>query len=235
MGNVENVNVVGRAEWLAARKELLTAEKDFTQLCDDLARQRRNMPWVRVEKDYVFDGPNGPQHLGDLFEGRSQLIVYHFMFAPDAQAGCKSCSFWADHFDATIPHLNARDVTFVAVSRAPRAKLEAQARRLGWRFKWLSCGDGDFNYDFRVSFDPSRAPAEYNYASFKGTNLDMPGFSTFIKGADGAIYHTYSTFGRGIEMANATYNLLDIAPKGRNEEGLPYVMSWVRFHDEYGT
>jgi predicted dithiol-disulfide oxidoreductase (DUF899 family) len=231
---MERQKVVGGAEWLAAREALLAAEKDFTRQRDELARLRRDMPWRRVEQDYVFDGPNGPESLGDLFAGRSQLIVYHFMFAPEWERGCKSCSFWADHFDGVIPHLNARDATLVAISRAPREKLAAQAARLGWRFRWLSSGGTGFNYDYDVSFE---RPAEgrYNYQPRTGNMTDLPGFSVFAKDAGGAVYHTYSCYARGIDMLNETYNLLDILPKGRDEAGLPFPMAWVRLHDEYAA
>lgn len=225
-------NVATRAEWLAARKSLLAAEKEFTQQRDALSAKRRSMPWVKIDTDYVFDAPTGPISLADLFAGRSQLVVYHFMFAPQQEFGCKSCSFWADHFDGEIPHLNARDTSFVAISRAPVAKLQRQAARLGWRFPWVSSGGTTFNYDFAVSFDNPNDPATlYNYATSPVPHPDMPGYSVFVRGTDGAIYHTYSTFSRGIDLNNGTYNVLDMTPKGRDEaDG---IMRWVRFHDEY--
>jgi predicted dithiol-disulfide oxidoreductase (DUF899 family) len=190
------------------------------------------MPWVKVDKDYVFDAPTGPVSLADLFAGRSQLVVYHFMFAPDQEYGCKSCSFWADHFDGEIPHLQARDTSFVAISRAPVAKLQRQAARLGWRFPWVSSGATTFNYDFAVSFEnPSDPGTTYNYAKAAVPHPDMPGYSVFVRGDDGAIYHTYSTFSRGIDLNNGTYNVLDMTPKGRDESA--GIMRWVRYNDEY--
>jgi predicted dithiol-disulfide oxidoreductase (DUF899 family) len=228
--------LVGREEWLAARKALLAAEKDLTRQRDALSRQRRALPWTRVDKAYVFDGPDGPETLADLFAGRRQLIVYHFMFAPDWELGCKSCSFWADHFDGVLPHLQARDTTLVAISRAPLAKLQAQARRLGWRFKWLSSGGCDFNYDFDVSHEPealARGEGIYNYAPRTGSVTELPGVSVFFKDAAGAVSHTYSCYARGIEPVNTTYGLLDLTPLGRDEAGLPHSMAWVRLHDDY--
>jgi predicted dithiol-disulfide oxidoreductase (DUF899 family) len=228
--------VVGRDEWLEARKALLAAEKEFTRQRDDLNRRRRSLPWVRVDKRYVFDGPKGRETLADLFEGRSQLIVYHFMFGPDWNVGCKSCSFWADHFDGAIPHLKARDTTLVAISRAPLDKLRAQAQRLGWRFKWLSSLDSDFNFDFGVSFDlesQGEGPAVYNYAPRTGSTTELPGISVFAKDASGEVFHTYSCFARGLDLMNETYNFLDLTPKGRDEDALPFTMAWVRLNDEY--
>ncbi len=178
----------------------------------------------------------GQESLGELFAGRSQLLVYHFMFGPSAEVGCKSCSFWADHFDGALSHLAQRDVSFVAISRGPLAKLMAFRQRLGWRFPWLSSAATDFNYDFSVSFrDEERASGtlSYNYGPLTGRSADLPGLSAFYRDPSGAIFHTYSTYGRGIELANATYQLLDLAPKGRDEDRLPQSMAWVRFHDEY--
>lgn len=228
--------VTDRDAWLARRRELLAREKALTRAHDELAAARRALPWVEISEPYVFDGPDGEQTLAGLFGPRSQLIVYHFMFAPTADVGCKSCSFWADNWSASVAHLAARDVTLLAVSRAPLARLEAFKRRMGWTFQWLSSGRSSFNYDFAVSFgEAERAAGElvYNYAPFAGKNDDMPGFSIFKKDADGRVFHTYSTFGRGIEVANATYQLLDMVPKGRDEQGLPYDMAWVRHHDAY--
>jgi predicted dithiol-disulfide oxidoreductase (DUF899 family) len=230
--------VTNRIAWLTQRKALLDKEKALMRAHDELAAARRALPWVRVEKSYVFDGPNGKQSLSELFGPHSQLIVYHFMFAPTSEAGCKNCAFWADNWSATIQHLQARDVTLLAVSRAPLAKLEAFKRRLGWTFNWVSSGDSDFNYDFQVSFrDEQREAGQaiYNYATLAADfrAADLPGFSVFYKDPDGAVFHTYSTFARGIEVANATYQLLDLVPKGRDEAGLPHTMTWVHFHDEY--
>jgi predicted dithiol-disulfide oxidoreductase (DUF899 family) len=229
--------LMNRTAWLSQRKHLLDKEKALTHARDELAAARRALPWVRVEKNYFFDGPNGKETLAELFGPRSQLIIYHFMFGPTAEVGCKSCSFWADNWSAAIQHLQARDVTLLAVSRGPLAKLEAFKRRMGWTFKWVSSAESDFNYDFEVSFrDEERqtGKAIYNYAPLPANrSADMPGFSVFYKDPDGAVFHTYSTFGRGIEVANTTYHLLDLVPKGRDEAGLPYTMSGVRYHDEY--
>jgi len=229
--------VVTHEAWLTARRRLLAREKEFTRLRDELSQQRRDLPWERVEKPYVFEGPGGRQTLGELFDGRSQLVVYHFMFAPDSENPCKSCSFWADNFNGIVAHLNQRDVSFAAISRAPLAKLNAFAKRLGWSFKWLSAGDGDFNYDFDVSFRPeARAAGEvtYNYAALKTSMADLPGISVFFKDADGAIFHTYSCFARGLDMMNTAYHYLDLVPKGRDEAGLAHSMAWVRYRDLYG-
>lgn len=230
--------VVSREDWLAARRQLLAKEKEFTHLRDQLSESRRDLPWEKVEKNYVFETAEGRKNLGDLFGDHSQLVVYHFMFAPDWEAGCKSCSFWADHFNGIAPHLAARDVTMLAVSRAPLAKLQAFAKRLGWSFPWVSAGDSDFNYDFNVSFRPEELAAgkgTYNYQPLQMQMTDLPGISVFFKDADGSIYHTYSTYGRGIEGVNATYQYLDLVPKGRDEAGLPHTMSWVRYNDQYGA
>lgn len=229
--------ITTRTAWIAERKALLEKEKALLRAQDDLAAARRALPRVRIEKNYVFDGPNGKESLADLFGPRSQLIVYHFMFSPTAEKGCSNCAFWADNWSAAIEHLKARDVTLLAISRAPLAKLEAFKRRLGWKFKWVSSGENDFNYDFNASFrDEDRAlgKAIYNYAPLPDNRpSDMHGFSVFYKDEDGGIFHTYSTFGRGVEVANTTYHLLDLVPKGRDEAGLAYTMSWVRLHDEY--
>lgn len=229
--------VVSRAEWIEARKKLLSTEKEFTRLRDKLGRQTRDLPWVRVEKDYVFDGPDGRESLADLFGTNSQLIVYHFMFDPDWQEGCTACSFMADHFDPLIVHLNQRDVTMLAVSRAPLPKLEAFRRRMGWRFKWVSSQENEFNWDYHVSFTQDqveRGEIRYNYQTetrFLGTEL--PGLSVFFKDGNGRIFHTYSSFARGLETFLGVYRLLDVVPKGRDEDGLAYGMEWLRLHDRY--
>ena len=228
--------VVGHEEWLKARKALLKAEKEFTRLRDDLSRRRRELPWERVEKAYVFDGPDGRESLAELFDGRSQLIVYHFMLGPDWEVGCKSCSFWADHFDGMLPHLAARDTSLVAISQGPLAKLRAQAERLGWRFKWLSSLGSDFNFDYGVSFrqaEPGGEADRYNYAPRSIASTELPGASVFYRDADGSIFHTYSAYARGIDMLNGTYNWLDLTPKGRDEDDLSFTMAWVRLHDAY--
>ena len=224
-----------RNGWWRARR-ILAKEKELTRLRDQLAAERRELPWVRVEKAYVFDGPDGKETLAELFAGRSQLIVYHFMFGPDWEEGCKSCSFVADHFDGAIPHLNARDVAMVAVSRAPLARIEAFQRRMGWRFRWVSSYGSDFNYDFHVSFTPEEmagGEVYYNYRTGEFPSEEAPGVSAFYKDADGSVFHTYSTYARGLDILIGAYNLLDLAPKGRDEAALPWTMAWVRHHDRY--
>jgi predicted dithiol-disulfide oxidoreductase (DUF899 family) len=227
-------SVVSKQEWLAARERLLSKEKEFTQLRDELSRERRELPWERVEKEYSFHGAQGRQTLAGLFEGRQQLVIYHFMFAPEWEAGCKSCSFWADNFNGITEHLNARDVSFAAVSRAPSEKLQAFARRMGWQFNWLSSLGSDFNYDFQVSFTEQqvKGEVEYNYGRRKFPSTEAPGISVFFRDGD-AVYHTYSTFGRGLDMMNAAYHFLDLVPKGRDEAGLSYPQAWVKHHDQY--
>ena len=193
---------------------------------------------MQVTKQYLFDGPEGKQTLGQLFNGRSQLIVYHFMFGPDWEVGCKSCSFWADNFNGIVPHLNQRDVTFVAVSRAPLAKLQAFATRLGWSFKWVSSSRSDFNYDYNVSFTPedlADGSAIYNYAANKMNMPELPGISVFFKDAEGKVFHTYSCYARGLDMLNTAYHYLDLVPKGRDETGQPHSMAWVRLRDQYDS
>jgi len=230
--------IVSRDQWVDARRRLLAKEKEFLRLRDQLSRERRELPWEPVAKSYEFEGPAGTESLEELFAGRNQLIVYHFMFAPDSDVGCRGCSFWADNYDGIIPYLAQRDVSFVAISRGPLAKLQAFAQRMGWTFKWLSCAGNDFNYDFHVSFRPEEVAggtAEYNYAKYHGTMPDMPGFSVFFKDDSGKIFHTYSTYARGLDPMNVAYQLLDLVPKGRDEEGLSHPMSWVKLHDLYGA
>jgi predicted dithiol-disulfide oxidoreductase (DUF899 family) len=230
----ENRRVVRHDEWIAERKELLAKEKEFTRLRDDLSRQRRSLPWQRVEKEYVFEGAEGRRALPELFDGRSQLVVYHFMFAPDWDEGCKSCSFWADNFDPNVVHLKARDVTMVAVSRAPYPKLAAYRERMGWSFPWYSSSDGDFNFDYGVSFAPEDETKEgaYNYGSQSPNMPEREGVSVFFQDESGAVFHTYSAYARGIDLLNTAYNYLDVVPKGRAEEGQAPPQSWVRRHDE---
>jgi predicted dithiol-disulfide oxidoreductase (DUF899 family) len=227
--------IVSREEWLEARKALLKKEKEFTRLRDDLSRQRRELPWVKVEKNYVFDGPNGKETLADLFAGKSQLIVYHFMFDPSWDAGCKSCSFWADNFNGIAIHLRQRDVSFLAISRAPYAKLAAYKQRMGWNFKWVSSFGADFNYDYHVSFTPAEVAGEavYNYARIKPWGPEAVGISVFSKDENGDVFHTYSCYARGVDMLNGAYHYLDLAPKGRDETGTGGPQAWVRRHDEY--
>jgi predicted dithiol-disulfide oxidoreductase (DUF899 family) len=225
--------VVSQEEWLTARRQLLSKEKEFTRQRDQLSTERRELPWVRVEKEYVFDTPSGKQTLSDLFEGRSQLMVYHFMFGPGWEQGCPSCSFVSDHIDGANWHLPHRDVTLLAVSRAPLAQIEAFKERMGWHFKWVSSYGSDFNYDFHVSFTNdqlAQGEVEYNYHLVEGYD-ELPGLSVFYK--DGAIFHTYSAYARGLDMLVGAYNYLDLAPKGRDEADLPSTMAWVRHHDRY--
>jgi predicted dithiol-disulfide oxidoreductase (DUF899 family) len=226
--------VVSQNEWLAARKALLAKEKEFTRARDQLSEARRALPWVKVEKNYAFEGPNGRETLSDLFGGKSQLIIYHFMLGPGWVQGCPSCSFLADHFDGAAIHLAQRDVSLVVVSRAPFAEIEAYKKRMGWKFKWVSSYGNDFNHDFHVSFTKEEVAngAEYNYAIGKIPSEELPGLSAFSK-TDQGVFHTYSSYARGLDTLVGTYNLLDMAPKGRDEDDLPYTMAWVRRHDEY--
>jgi predicted dithiol-disulfide oxidoreductase (DUF899 family) len=229
--------VVSRAEWLAARTALLAKEKAFTKLRDELSAERRALPWVRIDKDYVFDGASGKVKLTDLFVGRSQLLVYHFMFDPNWNSGCKSCSFWADNFNPIIPHLNQRDVSMVAISRAPLEKLAAFKKRMNWNFEWVSSAGNTFNRDFAVSFAPDEVKnneKNYNFGTQHFSGPEAPGMSVFYKDHDGTIYHTYSCYARGLDMLNGTYHHLDLVPKGRDEDSLSYPMAWVRLRDEYG-
>jgi predicted dithiol-disulfide oxidoreductase (DUF899 family) len=232
---VKNQNVVSPTEWLEARQRLLVKEKEFTHLRDQLSRQRRELPWVKVEKEYVFDSPKGKETLSELFDGRSQLIVYHFMFAPDWDEGCPSCSFWADNFNGIGVHLNHRDVTMIAISRAPLAKLEGFKKRMGWSFKWVSSGNNGFNYDYHVSFRPEDLKKEvyYNYGRFKTDMSDREGVSVFYQDERGNVFHTYSSYSRGIDMLNTAYHYLDLVPKGRDEDELEFTQAWVRHHDKY--
>jgi predicted dithiol-disulfide oxidoreductase (DUF899 family) len=233
---IKNPKTVSHAEWLAARKRFLAKEREFTHLRDELSRQRRELPWERVEKKYVFEGTHGKQSLSDLFDGRSQLIIYHFMFGPGWSEGCPSCSYLADHFDGMTIHLAHRDVTFAVVSRAPATQIEAFKKRMGWHFHWVSSFGTDFNYDYHVSEteqEKASGKAEYNYATMEFPSEERPGASVFYKDSKGAIYHTYSTYARGLDILVGTYNFLDLAPKGRDEEGLTHTMAWVRHHDKY--
>jgi predicted dithiol-disulfide oxidoreductase (DUF899 family) len=234
-GGIGNHRVVSREEWLAARTAFLAKEKEFTRLRDELSRQRRELPWEKVDKAYAFEGPNGKQTLAELFGTKSQLVVYHFMFGPDDKEGCPHCSFWADHYDGMVPHLNQRDVSFVAISRAPLAKIEPFKKRMGWRFAWLSSGQTDFNYDYQASFRPEAIKSGtvfYNYATSKMNMTDREGISVFYKDGSGAVFHTYSTYARGIDIVNPTYHFLDLVPKGRDEDP-KRTQSWVRHHDRY--
>jgi predicted dithiol-disulfide oxidoreductase (DUF899 family) len=229
--------IVSEAEWLVARKDLLTREKEFTRQRDALSAARRQLPMVRIEKEYVFEGPNGRETLSDLFQGRSQLIVYHFMFGPGWEEGCKSCSYLADHFDGANWHLPHRDVTFAAISRAPLSELTPFKKRMDWRFKWLSSHGSDFNFDYQVSFtkeEEEKNEAYYNYEVGEFMNDELPGLSVFYKNEDGQIFHTYSTYARGLDPLIGTYHFLDLVPKGRDENP-EATMDWVRRHDQYGA
>jgi predicted dithiol-disulfide oxidoreductase (DUF899 family) len=234
--NIANHPVVTPDRWIAERKKLLAREKELTHLQDQIARERRALPWERIDKAYTFDTPEGRRTLGDLFEGRSQLMVQHFMFGPGWEQGCPSCSFMADHTDGMNIHLAHRDVTFVAISRATLAEIERFRTRMAWQFKWVSSHGNDFNRDFHVSFTlEERAMGEvyYNYGMTAFPAEEAPGISLFYKNDAGEIFHTYSTFGRGVEVMMGTYFLLDLAPKGRDEREVPYKMEWVRHHDRY--
>lgn len=229
--------VVCQEDWIKARKELLAEEKEFTRLRDELSRKRRALPWYKIEKEYSFEGPEGVEKLVDLFQGRSQLIIYHFMFDPDWKEGCKSCSFIADHYEPAIVHLEQRDVSMVTISRAPLSKLSAFKKRMGWTFKWLSSFESDFNTDFNVTGsvnDEGKIEGFYNYKEQPFVVREAPGISVFRKDEAGNVYHAYSSFSRGLDMFLGTYHLLDITPEGRNEENLVYPMEWVRHHDRYG-
>ncbi len=229
--------IVSRGEWLAARKALLAKEKEFTRLRDQLSAERRALPWVRIDKQYVFEGSNGKETLADLFGGRSQLIIKHFMLAPGQESPCVGCSFEVDHIDGILVHIEHNDVSYVVVARAPYAEIEAVKQRMGWRFKWVSSFGSDFNYDFHVSFmkeQMAKGEAHYNYRKGSVPMEDLSGRSVFYKDSDGSIFHTYSSFGRGGEDMHGAYRLLDITPKGRNETGLYHNMhDWVRHHDRY--
>ena len=227
--------VVSRDRWITARKALLAREKELTRLHDQIAHERRTLPWVRIEESYLFHTLEGSRTLADLFEGRRQLLVQHFMFAPGWEQGCKSCSYMADHSDATLPHLAARDTAFVAVSRAPLDEIEHFRQRMGWRFRWVSSQGSDFNRDFHVTFSAGEVAdgtADYNFGSTPA-GQEMPGVSVFWRDDDGSVLHTYSTYGRGVEVMMHTYRLLDLTPKGRDEDTLEYTMAWVRHHDRY--
>jgi len=228
--------IASRKEWLDARVRLLQREKELTRLRDELSRERRALPWVPVTADYRFDGADGELSMADLFGDCSQLLVYHFMFGPTWEEGCPSCSFWADNFDGVGIHLAHRDVALVAVSRAPFQKLDAYRRRMGWSFPWYSSADSSFNHDFGVSFSPEQQKngTTYNFAPAANVGDEMPGLSAFIK-EDGAIYHTYSAFERGLDAFNGAYQLLDLTARGRDEDGLPYTMAWLRRHDQYSA
>ena len=230
--------IVSQKQWIAARKELLKKEKEITRLSDRLSADRRELPWVKIEKNYVFETPGGKATLADLFAGRNQLVIQHFMFSPDWQEGCPSCSFMADHTDGMLPHLAARDVTMVAVSRAPLAKIAAFKKRMGWHFQWVSSYGSEFNHDFHVTFteeELAQDKVNYNFTMQEFPSAEAPGISVFYKDAAGDVFHTYSTYGRGVDVLMGTYRTLDLVPKGRDEDRLDFSMAWVRHHDKYGT
>ena len=236
-GSLENHKVVSKNEWLKARKILLNKEKEFTVLRDQLSQAQRDLPWTAVHKEYAFEGPNGKETLSELFDGRSQLIVYHFMFDPTWEAGCPSCSFWTDNFNGIIVHLNQRDITMVTVSKAPYNKLASYEKRMGWNFKWVSSYDTDFNFDYNVSFRPEETAKKegmYNFTIQDPLTTEREGVSVFYKDAAGRIFHTYSAYARGIDMLNVAYHYLDLVPKGRDEAGHEFPQFWVRRHNEYG-
>ena len=234
--SLEEHKIVSENDWVEARKSLLLKEKEFTVLRDKLNQQRRELPWKAVNKEYLFEGPNSKETLTELFDGRSQLIVYHFMFDPSWDAGCPHCSFWADNFDDIIVHLNQRDVTMIVASRAPYSKLAEYEQRMGWDFKWVSSYDSDFDFDFDVSFTPEeldKKEAFYNYNLQDTNSPEREGVSVFYKDPASQVFHTYSAYARGIDMLNVAYHYLDLVPKGRDEEDHEFRQFWVRRHDEY--
>jgi predicted dithiol-disulfide oxidoreductase (DUF899 family) len=233
---MEAHKVVSHEQWIAARKAYLAEEKAFTRARDALSEKRRELPWEKVEKNYAFDGPQGKETLAELFGGKSQLIIYHFMLGPDWEQGCPSCSLLADHFDGAVIHLAQRDVGFVVVSRAPLPQIEKFKARMGWRFKWASSFGSDFNFDYQVSVSPEEKESGkvmYNYEITTFPSDERPGASVFYKNEAGTVFHTYSSYGRGLDMLIGAYNFLDLAPKGRDEGGLAWPMAWVRHHDRY--
>ena len=238
MSSPSQPRVASRADWIAARKALLAREKELTHAREALAAERRALPWLRVEKPYVFETERGKRTLAELFDGRGQLLVYHFMFPASWEAGCKSCSFWADGYDGVQPHLAARDVTLVAISKAPLAKLVAFRTRMGWSFPWASSAENDFNRDFGVSLTPDEIASRalvYNFGTQPFGVEEAPGISVFAKDARGDVFHTYASYSRGLDWLNPAYQLLDLVPKGRDEAGLAHPMAWVRLHDQYGN
>ena len=233
---IQNHPVVPGDRWLAERKTLLAREKELMRLQDQIARERRALPWERVSKNYVFDTPHGKRTLAELFGGRRQLVVQHFMLGPGWGEGCPSCSYMADHTDGMNVHLAQRDISFVAVSRAPLAEIARFRERMGWRFDWVSSNGSDFNFDFHVSFTPEELAAgevDYNYARRAFPASEAPGVSVFYKDDAGDVFHTYSTYGRGVEVMMGAYSLMDLTPEGRGERDVPHKMEWVRHHDRY--
>jgi len=235
---MKNHKIVSRDDWLSARMEHLAKEKELTRQRDRLSQDRRELPWVKVDKEYLFDGPKGKETLAELFEGRSQLIIYHFMYGPDWAEGCPSCSFWADNFNDSVVHLNHRDITLIAVSRAGLDTLEAYKKRMGWSFKWVSSFENDFNRDYHVSFtsdEMKNGEMNYNFRITQFPSEEAPGISVFYRDEEGNVFHTYSCYARGLDMLNVAYHYMDLVPKGRDESNLPYSMAWLRRHDSYDT
>ena len=234
---IQKHKIATQKEWLAARKDLLKKEKALTHARDELSAERRKLPWLKIEKNYVFDTPEGKKSLADLFNGHSQLVIYHFMFGPDWKEGCPSCSFVSDHLNGAVPHLAARDVTLTMVSRAPLAKITPFRKRMGWKFPWVSSYGTDFNHDFHVSFtkEAAKGKVEYNYTLQEFPSEEAPGLSVFYQDENGDIFHTYSTYARGLDPLVGAYVILDLVPKGRDEDDLGFTMEWVRHHDRYGT
>ena len=233
---IDNHSVVSHDAWIESRKQFLVKEKEFNRLRDQLSAERRALPWECVDKPFVFEGSNGRETLADLFAGRSQLVIYHFMLGPDWESGCKSCSFWADNLNGIDIHLAHRDVTLLLVSSAPLSKINAYKQRMGWNLKWVSSAGCDFNQDYQVTFTPDqleKGDVLYNYSWMRSSITERPGISVFYRDTDGAVYHTYSTYARGLDMLNGAYHYLDLVPKGRDEAGLSYPMEWVRWHDKY--
>jgi predicted dithiol-disulfide oxidoreductase (DUF899 family) len=233
---IEQHAVVSKEEWIEARKRHLVREKAFTRMRDELSAERRALPWVRVEKVYRFQTAAGERTLAQLFEGCSQLVIYHFMLGPDWEEGCKSCSFWADNFNGIDVHLRHRDVTLIAVSLAPLERIECYRQRMGWGFTWVSSAGSDFNRDYHVSFSTEELreeEVEYNYRMIKLTMGEQPGISVFRKDPAGTVFHTYSCYSRGLDMLNGAYHYLDLVPKGRDEAGLRQHNEWLRRHDRY--
>src|SRR5450432_80810 len=233
---IKNPTIVSTEKWLAARREFLREEKEFTHLRERLAARRRELPWVKIDKAYTFESPGGRVSLADLFEGHSQLVVYHFMFGPGWEEGCKSCSYVSDHLAPAVIHLQARDVAFAAISHAPLAEFAPFKKRMGWAFNWVSSHGSDFNFDYHVSFtaeELARGKINYNYGLIDFPLEEAPGLSVFAKDDSGDVYHTYSTYGRGLDQLIGTYTVLDLVPKGRDEDP-ESTMSWVRYHDSYG-
>jgi len=229
-------NIVSKDEWLEARKILLQEEKDFTRLRDQLSRKRRQLPWLKVDTDYIFEDLNGKLSLGDLFEDKSQLIIYHFMYGPDWEEGCPSCSFWADNFNGIDIHLRHRDANMVVVSRAGLAQLQTYRKRMGWDFKWVSSLGNNFNYDYHVSFTAAEIEKAEMFYNFKIGNFpadEAPGISVFYRSPEGEVFHTYSCYARGLDMLNGAYHYLDLLPKGRDEDDLDFTMAWLRRRDQY--